>query len=421
MAELFISYASQDASAAGRLVSALESEGHDVWLDRRLDGGTEYAREIERALESSAKVIVLWSAHAVQSPWVRDEAQLARDAGKLVPVAIDGTVPPLGFRQFQTIDLSQWLVGSHLPLPENLLQSLRPGRSSGDRGKAPTAPKRQRLSFCRTNDGVTLAYSQTGSGPPLVKTATWLNHLEHEWENPLWRHWIDELSRNHTLLRYDERGNGLSDWDIPELSFDLLVDDLLAVVEAAAVKIFDLLAISQGCPVAAAFAVRYPERVRRLVLINGFAAGWRYIRDVEQLESWEAICTLVKTGWGKNTPTFRQIFTSQFFPDASREQAAWWNELQKQSASPENAYRFMRLFGEINVTKLLPQVNVPTLVMHCRDDHLIPFEEGRIMASRIPNAEFVALDSRNHLPLPDEQAWTKLQRELARFLDPESA
>lgn len=421
MAELFISYASQDAAAVGRLVSALESEGHDVWLDRRLDGGVEYAREIERALEASAKVIVLWSAHAVQSPWVRDEAQVARDAGKLVPVAIDETVPPLGFRQFQTINLSQWLMGSHSPLPENFLQSLQPGRSSEDRGKVSTAPKRQRVSFCRTPDGVTLAYSQTGSGPPLVKTATWLNHLEHEWENPLWRHWIDELSSKHTLLRYDERGNGLSDWDIPELSFDLLVDDLRTVVDTAELKSFDLIAISQGCPVAAAFAASHPERVRRLVLINGFAAGWRYIRDKEQLESWEAICTLVKNGWGKDTPTFRQIFTSQFFPDASSEQAAWWNELQKKSASPENACRFMRLFGEINVSKLLPQVLVPTLVMHCRDDHLIPFEEGRIMASRIPNAEFVALDSRNHLPLPDEPAWARLQRELARFLDPASA
>ena len=416
MAGLFISYANEDAAAASRLASALDKEGHDVWLDQRIVGGTEFSREIERALDASAKVIVLWSAHSVGSAWVRDEAEFARVAGKLVPAALDGTMPPLGFRQLQTIDLSPWVRDAASHLPHTLLGSLLADGGKIQFAHEHSQSKRQTIAFCHTADGVTLAYGQTGSGSPLVKTANWLNHLEHEWENPLWRHWIEELSAEHTLLRYDERGNGMSDWNIPELSFELLVDDLRSVVDAAALHSFDLVAISQGCPVAVAFAARHPDRVRRLVLINGFAAGWRHLRDQEQLESWKAICTLVKTGWGKNTPTFRQIFTSQFFPDATREQAEWWNDLQKKSASPENAFRFMQLFGDINVLDQLPKVRVPTMVMHCRDDQLIPFEAGRVMAARIPGAKFVTLNSRNHLPLPNEIAWATLRTELHRFL-----
>lgn len=415
MVGLFISYANQDADIASRLALALGGEGHDVWLDQRIPGGTEFSREIERALNASSKVIVLWSAHSIGSAWVRDEAQFAREAGKLVPAALDSSSPPLGFRQLQTVDLAPWVRDPASPLPEKLLQSL-PCEDDTRTSPQHRGASEQKIAFCRTLDGVRLAYGQTGSGPPLLKTANWLNHLEHEWENPLWQHWIEELSSRHALLRYDERGNGLSDWDIPELNFDQLVDDLRTVADAAGLERFDLLAISQGCPVAVAFAALQPKRVRRLVLINGFAAGWRYLREEEQLESWKAISTLVKTGWGKNTPTFRQIFTSQFFPDATREQADWWNELQKKSASPENAYRFMQLFGGINVLKLLPQVRVRTLVMHCRDDQLIPFEAGRIMAARIPGAEFVTLNSRNHLPLPNEPAWAVLKRELQRFL-----
>jgi pimeloyl-ACP methyl ester carboxylesterase len=418
LGELFISYAREDAAIAERLGTALQHAGHQVWWDRQLAGGAQFSDAIETALDSSDAVLVLWSEHSIASPWVRDEAAFGRDSNKLVPMGLDGVAPPLGFRQFHTIDISGWANAGDASLPEALQASLG-GPAPETRRPKPSLAK-QRVSFCKTPDGVTLAYSRAGQGPPLLKAANWLNHLEYEWGNPLWRHWIDELGERHTLIRYDERGNGMSDWHMPDLSFDHFVDDLATVADAAGLDRFDLLGISQGSPVAIAFAVRYPQRVRRMVLINGFATGWRFARDPAFVQTWDALATLARTGWGQDNPAFRQTFTSLFFPDATPQQSAWWNELQKLSTSPANAERLMRMFGEIDVSDLLEKVSVPTLVLHCRDDQLVPFEAGRLMASRIPNAEFVALESRNHLVLESEPAWAKISEEMRTFLDSEA-
>lgn len=418
MGELFISYARADAAIAERLGIALQEAGHLVWWDRQLAGGAQFSDEIESVLDRSDSVLVLWSEHAIASPWVRDEAAFGRDKNKLIPMRIGGVTPPLGFRQFHTIDISGWAETGGKSVPEALEGSLG--------GPAPTSspPKasltKQRINFCKTADGVTLAYSRAGEGPPLLKAANWLNHLEYEWNNPLWRHWIDELAGRHTLIRYDERGNGMSDWHMPDLTFDHLVDDLATVADAAGLDRFDLLGISQGSPVAIAFAARHPDRVRRMVLINGFATGWRFARDQAFVERWDAMATLARTGWGQDNPAFRQTFTSLFFPDATPQQSAWWNELQKLSTSPANAERLMRMFGEIDASDLMEKVRAPTLVLHCRNDQLVPFEAGRLMASRIPNAEFVALESRNHLVLESEPAWAKISQEMRDFLAPDA-
>jgi len=263
---------------------------------------------------------------------------------------------------------------------------------------------------------VTLAYGRLGEGPPLVKTPNWHGHLEQEIENPLWRHWIDELSSRNALLRYDQRGTGLSERSISNLNFDRLLEDMITVVDAAGLECFDLLAISQGTLVAVAFAARYPERVRRLVLINAFSSGWRHSPDPDHAESWEAMCTLIRTGWGKDTPALRQVYTSQFLPDGTREQWARWNEFQKLSASPECAYRILQMFGGVDVSELLAEVQAPTLVMNCSRDQLISVERGRFIASQIPNAEFVILDGRNHLPQIEDASWVQIQKELRRFL-----
>ena len=416
MSDLFISYARDDSVIVGRLTSALRDAGHQLWWDQHLVGGAEYAREIEDALDRSAKVLVLWSANAAQSPWVRDEAAAARDAGKLVPITIDGTSPPIGFRQFHTLSLVEWLAAPGSTLPAALLNALDASGEFPAREEPVQEDRRQQIGFCRARDGVMLAYSRLGEGPPLVKSANWLNHLEHEMESPLGCHWIDELSRGRSLVRYDSRGNGMSDWRAPEITFDLLVDDFESVVEATGLDRFDLVGISQGCPVAIAYAVRNPQRVKRMVLINGFAVGWRHSRDPDVIESWQAMITLAKTGWGKNSAAFRQVFTSLIFPEATREQAGWWNELQRKSATAENAVKFMELFGQIDVRSLLDKVKIPTLVMHCRDDQFVPFEAGRHMASRIPASEFVALESSNHIPLATDAAWPKLTQEIRRFL-----
>jgi pimeloyl-ACP methyl ester carboxylesterase len=275
---------------------------------------------------------------------------------------------------------------------------------------------RQRVEFCTAPDGTGLAYSSVGSGPPLVKTANWLNHLEFEWESPIWSHWIEELSREHTLVRYDERGNGLSDWKVADLSFEAFVQDLETVVDAAGVDRFDLLGISQGCAVSIAYAVRHPERVRSMILYGGYSQGWAARNDPEELARREAMVTLTGVGWGQGNPAFRQMFTTLYFPEATDEQAQWFNELQRISASPEGAQRLQRALSIIDVRHLLRQVKVPTLILHSRDDSVVPFEAGRILARFIPGARFVPLESRNHLVLAQEPAWSEMVAHIREFL-----
>jgi pimeloyl-ACP methyl ester carboxylesterase/DNA-binding SARP family transcriptional activator len=280
----------------------------------------------------------------------------------------------------------------------------------------PTALPPQHIRFCTASDGTGLAYSVVGQGPPVVKTANWLNHLEYDWDSPIWRHWIDAIAADHRLLRYDQRGNGLSDWNVGSLTLDAFVDDLASVVDAAGLEQFDLLGVSQGCSIAIAYCARYPARVRRLILFGGYAAGWRTRAIPAELARREAMLTLTETGWGQNNPAFRQMFTTLFFPDASAEEADWFNELQRRTTSPENAVRLQEAFGVIDVRDLLKDVRKPTLVIHARDDAVIPLSSGRALAAAIPGAEFVTLETRNHLPLEHEAAWPVLINRLRSFL-----
>ncbi len=275
----------------------------------------------------------------------------------------------------------------------------------------------QQIRFCTSSDGARIAYATTGKGPPLVKAASWMNHLEFDWESPVWRHWTTELARDHTYLRYDERGCGLSDWDVRELSFEAWLRDLETVVDAVGVGRFPLLGLSQGGPIAIAYAVRHPERVSHLVLHGAYARGWLKRNDTpQQRKEAEMMNELAELGWGKENPAFRQFFTTQFIPDGTPEQHRWWNQLERVATSPENAARFMRLFNEIDVTALAPQVSCPTLVLHSTRDARVPFDEGRLIASLIPGARFVPLESRNHILLEHEPAWRRWLEEMRAFL-----
>ena len=274
----------------------------------------------------------------------------------------------------------------------------------------------QQVRYCSAEDGTQLAFSMVGEGQPLVKTANWLNHIEYDWESPLWRHWIRELINGHCLIRYDERGNGMSDWDTPEISFDAFVDDLETVVDCAGVERFDLLAISQGAAVAVAYSVRHPERVRRMVLLGGYATGWRVRADPSEIERREAMMALARSGWGSDNPVYRQLFTGLYVPDASEQQVRWFNDMQRKSASAENAVKLQQVFATIDVRELLPKVSVPTLVLHSRKDQAIPLSAGQEIADGIPGARFVALDSRNHILLEEEPAWAAFVKELRGFL-----
>jgi pimeloyl-ACP methyl ester carboxylesterase len=276
----------------------------------------------------------------------------------------------------------------------------------------------QQVRYCIARDGTRLAWSSAGAGFPLVKTANWLNHLEFDWDSPVWRHWLRELTRENNLIRYDERGNGLSDWDPAELTFDSFVDDLETVVEAAGLGQFDLLGISQGAPVAIAYSLRHPGRIRRMVLLGGYARGWALRLQGEDLARREAMVTLTQTGWGSDNPAYRQMFTGLYIPGGTPEQLGWWNELQKVSTTPANAVRLQRVLANIDVTGLLGRVTVPTLVAHARKDNVIGIEAGKELAAGIPGSMFVELDSANHVLLEHETAWQHFLIATRSFLRP---
>ena len=289
------------------------------------------------------------------------------------------------------------------------------GGQQGDRRDAVRSQIDQKIDYCRTSEGVRLAYATAGSGPPLVKAANWLNHLEYDWESPVWQHVVHGLAQRHTLIRYDARGNGMSDWDVEGLSLEAWVSDLETVVDAVGVERFPLLGASQGCAVSIAYAVRHPERVSHLILYGGFALG-EARRSPEKKQLHAAMATLMRHGWGSDNPAFRQMFTAQFMPGATPDQAAFFNELQRRTTSPDCAARNFEAAGQIDVSDLLGKVTMPTLVMHARGDARVPVESGRSLAAGIPGARFVALEGQNHLFLEHEAARDRFFEEIDLFL-----
>lgn len=274
----------------------------------------------------------------------------------------------------------------------------------------------QRIGFCAVQDGTKIAYATIGSGRPLLKAANWLNHLEFDWGSPIWGRTFAEIARRRTFIRYDERGCGLSDWKVADLSFDAFVEDLEAVADKLELKRFPLLGISQGCAVAIEYAVRHPERVSGLMLFGGYAAGWRHSASAEEQARREAVLTLTELGWGTDNPAYRHIFSQTFMPDATAAELTWFDEFQRQTTSPANASRFQEAFGRIDVRHRLADVKAPTIVLHSRYDQRIPLELGRAVASGIPDARFFVLESRNHILVEHEPAWRICLETMAGFM-----
>jgi pimeloyl-ACP methyl ester carboxylesterase/DNA-binding CsgD family transcriptional regulator len=274
---------------------------------------------------------------------------------------------------------------------------------------------RQRIRYLRTDDGIQLAWADAGTGPVLVKAANWLTHLNYDWDSPVWRHWIQFFSAHFRFIRYDERGCGMTDWKVRDLSFDRWVADLEAVVDAADTRQFLLLGISQGAATCVAYAAKHPERVARLVLYGGYVRGAAVRGTPQEAREIRAIVELARLGWGRDHPAFRNLFTSRFIPGGSEEQINWFSELCRKTTSPDVAGDLLERRSRIDVTSLLDQVNAPTLVLHARDDGVVPVAEGRLIASRIPSAEFVELDSRNHILLEHEPAWERFCAAVREF------
>lgn len=275
----------------------------------------------------------------------------------------------------------------------------------------------QRIRFCTASDGVRIAYATSGTGPPLVKPANWMTHLEYDWESPVWRHWLRALSSEHTLIRYDERGNGLSDREVEDLSFEAWVRDLETVVDAAGLERFPLFGISQGCAVAITYAVRHPERVTKLVLYGGYAEGVvRRSKTQAQIDETTMVMRGIPLGWGHDNPAFRLFFAARFLPEGTAEQMHWFSDLQRVTTTPETGSRLLTEASMLDVTELVPQVRAPTLVLHATGDAVASFSQGRMLAALIPGARFVPLESRNHILLEHEPAWARFVDEVHRFL-----
>ena len=273
----------------------------------------------------------------------------------------------------------------------------------------------QRIGFCASGDGTRIAYGVHGSGPPLLKAANWLTHLEKDWESPVWRHWLGALGETHTMVRYDERGCGLSDRDVSRLDLEAWVSDLEAVIDATGLERFSLLGISQGAAIAIAYAVANPDRVDRLILYGGYARG-RLHRGPEAAAESDLLVQMIKVGWGQPLPAYRRVFTTLFVPEGTAEQMEWFDELQRTSSTGEQAAAIRAARDAVDVTAVAPNVGVPALVLHSREDLTVPFEEGRLVASLIPEARFVALDSKNHILLEDEPAWPEFVSNVREFL-----
>jgi len=278
-------------------------------------------------------------------------------------------------------------------------------------------PLKQEIRFARSSDGTRIAFATMGAGYPLVNAAHWLGHLEFDWRTPVWLPWMERLSSAYQLTRYDSRGCGLSDRSVSSFSLDDLVADLEAVVDAAGIARFALLGQSQGGAISIAYAAKHPERVSHIVLCGAFARGpLRRDPSAQQRSAIEAMVQLVELGWGQTNSAFLQMFTSLFFPQATPEQMSAFNMIQRKSTSPRHAARIFRALADLDATPYLPTIACPTLVIHCRGDAVIPFEEGRFLAASIPGARLEPLDSKNHVPLAGEPSFDRMLDLLSEFL-----
>ena len=277
---------------------------------------------------------------------------------------------------------------------------------------------RQRVQFATASDGTGLAWAESGNGPVVVKAANWLTHLEYEWESPVWKHWITFFSEHSRFIRHDERGCGMSErWKGAMPTPEQWVADLETVIDAAVpAQPVTLLGISQGAATCIAYAVRHPERVTRMILYGGYPRGKFFRGEPDVEREYRAIVDLARIGWAKDNPAFRQVFTWRFIPEATTEQIEWFNELCRKTVPAETAADLLLARAKVNVSHMLEAVRTPTLVLHARRDEVIPIEEGRLMAAGIPGAEFVELDSRNHILLEHEPAWQRFREAVLDFL-----
>ena len=376
---------------------------------------TYLVQERDRVVSRDDLIAAVWAGRIVSESTVASRINAARKA-----LGDSGTEQ----RLIRTVNRKGIrFVGRVETPPQSAAAAAAAADRSAQRASAAERPCARRalheVQFCRTSDDVRIAYACVGDGPPLVWTGHWLSHLSFNWESPIWRHWTEEFAQDYAFVRYDHRGHGLSDWENHDFSVDAFVRDLEAVVDTFGLDRLALIGGGRAGATAIAYAARHPERVSHLMLHGAFAQGWRMWGDPAEIERREATITLTREGW--DNPAFRQILISLLLPDATLEEIGWLHELQRISISAENVGRVQQSSGDFNVLDLLPGIVAPALVLHCRDDAALPFEQGRLIASRIPGARLVTLEGRNHVLLPRDPAWATFVSEVRRFLREDAA
>ena len=366
-----------------------------------------------RLISREELVQIVWHGRIVSDSAISARISAARSAvgDSGAKQAIIKTIPRCGFRFIA--DVSKKDTTNTIIPPKQLdLAALSPIADTHGSVTATT----QKVRFCTSRDGSRIAFATTGSGYPMVKTGHWLTHIELDWQSPIWHPFLKELGQYFRLTRYDQRGTGLSDWSVSDFSLDCCVEDLEAVVAAAGIERFALYGASQGVPTAIAYAVRHPERVSHLILRGGYVRGRLVRGSTAEREEGEAMLTLIRHEWGKPGSAFIKAFSSMYIPDSSQDQIDALVELQRQTASPDNVVALRSAVDRFDVSDILGRINVPTLVMHARNDSVQPLEQGRKLAAGIKDAVFIMLESSNHVVLPHEPAWDVFFQEIKKFV-----
>jgi pimeloyl-ACP methyl ester carboxylesterase len=429
----FVSYAHDDDELVYPEMAWLHEVGFNLWYDDGIQVGSVWRKAIADAVSGASALIFFATSRSVKSRNCSKEISFILDDDKPVFVVQldDATLPSelrLSLSDRQAMIRSAFneatyrsrltsALGSVVEhVPVTLTPKAAPESSVADNEWESQRFQQGKIRFATSADGVRFAYALTGEGPPLVKAAHWLTNLDLDWQSVIWRHWLGSLADGHQLLRYDQRGCGLSDRNPEDLSLEAMVSDLETVVDEAGFRKFALLGASKGGPVTINYTVKHPDRVSALILYGSYAQGWARRGNPAEAESGRAMMELVRFGWGQDNPAFRQMFGSLFMPDANEEQREAFDVMQRESATPELAARLMEALGEVDVSDLLPQLSVPVLVLHARGDSRIPHELGRSLASGIPNAEFQSLDCNNHIIMEHEPAFPGLISAIRVFL-----
>jgi DNA-binding winged helix-turn-helix (wHTH) protein/pimeloyl-ACP methyl ester carboxylesterase len=365
-------------------------------------------RNQDRVVNKDELIAAVWNGRIVSDSAITSRINAARraigDSGK--QQRLIRTIARKGHR----------FIGEVHPLAKTSHgSSMEPATRPSEADRPSVPPGKQTVTFCRTRDGFNLAVASVGRGPVLVRAAHWATNIEYDWQNPVTGPLLQRLVDRFRLVRYDGRGSGLSDRQVPGVSLSTLLDDLETVTDSFGLERFVLLGISGGAAASIAYAARHPHRVSKLVLYGGYAQGRNKRGSPQDVDEAKAFLTMVQSGWD-NRSVFMRAFFSFWLPSGSPEQVKWFTDLQRVSLSRENSVKFRMAVDDIDIVDLLPNITVPTIVFHCLHDRLVPFDQGRRLATSIPNAKFVALESDNHVLLPDEPAWTKFVGEMEEFL-----